>query len=232
MPGSGRPIAVFALISALGLDYVRALHGFSGALAAQPNDGFVLGKALNVLPWLTDSASALALADRLIVLDPLNAIAYGFRGLCLYVLRRYEASISACNKSMALAPQLNYPLMWITLSLILLNRAGEARAVLARMPPDDYFRLTDEAILRARGGDRAGAEAIIAKIRAVSGDSSSFQYAQIYAQMGDLDRTFAALDQAVEAGDPGLLFVKRDPILDPIRPDPRYPALLQRLNFP
>ena len=50
--------------------------------------------------------------------------------------------------------------------------------------------------------------------------------------MGDLDRAFAALDKAVEARDPGLMEVKLDPILDPIRRDPRYAVLLKRLNFP
>ena len=232
MPGSGRPIAMAAQISAYRLDYVQASRGFSDALAAQSNDGIVLRKALNVLPWLTDGGSALALADRFVALDPLKASAYNLRGTCLYVLRRYEASIDAFNKALALAPKNTIPLSSLAQNFILLNRPGEARAVLAKLPPDDVFRQTCEAILRARGGDRAGAETIIAKIRAVMSDTASFQYGQVYAQIGDLDRAFAALDKAVEARDPGLLLVKRDPILDPIRRDPRYAALLTRLNFP
>ena len=232
MPGSGRPMAMFAEISADRLDFVHSLRGFSDALTAEPNNTFVLRRALNNLPWLTDGASALALANRLIGLDPLDASAYGLRGVCLYVLRRYEDATRASNKALALAPQRNNIRAWLSRSLILLNRAGEARAVLEKMPLDNPLRQTNDAIFRARGGDRAGAETLIARIRAVSGDSSSFQYGQVYAQIGDLDRAFAALDQAVKAVDPGLLQVKRDPFLDPIRRDPRYAALLQRLNFP
>lgn len=53
-----------------------------------------------------------------------------------------------------------------------------------------------------------------------------------YVQLGDVDDAFASLDKAVEVRDPGLKFLKRDPFLDPIRHDPRYAALLERLKFP
>ena len=83
-----------------------------------------------------------------------------------------------------------------------------------------------------RGGERAGAEALIAKMRAAFGDAASYQYGQIYTQLGDANRAFVAFDKAVEVRDPGLDSFKRDPFLDPIRRDPRYAALLTRLKFP
>jgi TolB-like protein len=232
MPGSGRPAAMFAQMSALRLDFLASVRGFEQALAAEPNDGFVLRRALNVLPWLGDGAQSLALADRFIALDPLNPSAYYSRGLCLDVLRRYAEAIEFFDKALAIAPQRTDPKSSISDMLILLNRRDEARAVLAKIPPNDVFRQTDEAILAARGGDRAGAEAILAKLRAVDGDAASYQYGQIYTQLGDADRAFAAFDKAVEVRDPGLLTFKRDPFLDPIRRDPRYAALLTRLKFP
>ena len=116
--------------------------------------------------------------------------------------------------------------------MILLNRSSEARAVLAMLPPHDWSRQTYEAILAARSGDRAGAEALITKIRAANGDAESYQYGEIYAQLRDLDRAFAAFDKAVEVRDPGLINFKREPLLDPIRRDPRFAVLLTRLKFP
>ncbi|WP_395001125.1 TIR domain-containing protein [Sphingomonas sp.] len=232
MPGSGRPGAMFASISASRLDFVAALRGSEQALTAQPNDGFVMRKALNILPWLGDGVQALALADRYIALDPLNPTAYVQRGLCLYVLRRYAEAIDASSKALALAPQRSGLRLDIAQSMILLDRPDEARAVLAKIPPDDVFRQTYEAILAARSGNRAGAEALFAKIRAAYGDAASYQYGEIYTQLGDTDRAFAAFDKAVEAPDPGLLYLKRDPFLDPIRRDPRFVALLTRLKFP
>jgi hypothetical protein len=69
-------------------------------------------------------------------------------------------------------------------------------------------------------------------LRALYGPSPSYQYAQIYAQAGDAGRAFAELGNAVEAKDPGLQLLKTDPFMDPVRGDPRYGALLRRLNFP
>lgn len=232
MPGSGRPIAMLAVIRANRLDFRGALRGYDEALAVDPDDTWVLARAVHRLPWLGDGAQALALADRFIMLDPLNPTAHLERGECLYALRRYGEAIAAYNNALAMAPQLSDPRVSASSSLILLNRPSEARAAQAKVPPGDTIRQTNEAILAGRAGDRDGAEALIAKIRAVTGDASSYQYAQIYAQLGDADRAFAALDKGVEARDPGLVYLKRDPFLDPVRRDPRYDALLKRLSFP
>jgi len=69
-------------------------------------------------------------------------------------------------------------------------------------------------------------------MRQLYGDAASYQYAQVYAQAGDKDRAFAALDRALEIRDSGLLRVKTDPYIAPLRGDPRYSALLRKLNFP
>jgi hypothetical protein len=49
-----------------------------------------------------------------------------------------------------------------------------------------------------------------------------------YSQLGDMDRALQWLDQAVEEGDAWFLFFLRDPVLDPLRADPRYAAILHR----
>lgn len=231
-PGSGKVAAMLAAISAYHLDYRGALQAFNQALASHPDDTGVLVPALNHLPWLVDGPSALALADHLVALDPLNSMAYFQRAVCLFALRRYEDAISACTRALAFAPQRTDPKYYMSKSLILLDRPGDARAVLAKIPSHDDFVQTYFAIISARAGDRAGAAASLAKIRAAMGDSASYQYAQIYVQLGDVDDAFASLDKAVEVRDPGLKFLKRDPFLDPIRRDPRYAALLERLRFP
>ena len=103
---------------------------------------------------------------------------------------------------------------------------------MAKLPTDDVIMQTDEAIIAARRGDHTGAETWMTKMRTTFGDTASYQYAQINAQLGNIDGAFAALNKGVEALDPGLTYLKRDPFLDPIRKDPRYAALLTRLDFP
>jgi len=66
----------------------------------------------------------------------------------------------------------------------------------------------------------------------IYGDTASFQYGQVYAQINDKDRAFAALDRAWEIRDAGLLRLKTDPYIAPLRSDARYALLVRKLNFP
>ena len=223
---------MLSAISASRLQFKLALKGFNQALSAYPNDTFVLRRALHILPFLVEGSSALALADRYVALDPLNPTVYAQRGVCLFVLRRFEEAIGASTRAVALAPLRANPKHLIIDSLILLNRPDEARAVLAKLSTDDYLGQTGEAIIAARRGDHTGAETWMTKMRTTFGDTASYQYAQINAQLGNIDGAFAALNKGVEALDPGLIYLKRDPFLDPLRKDPRYLALLTRLDFP
>lgn len=232
MPGSGLPAARLAGINSVRLDFAPAVRGLEQAVASNPNDVSLLEGAIFVLATLTDGPRPLQLADRAITLDPLNPNAYFSRGICLYVLHQFEDAILAFGKALTLAPQRGRPRFWVACCQTLLNRVEDARGSLSKLPADDFFRQTAEALLAARSGDRAGANAHIAKISGTMADQASYQYAEIYAQLGDLDKAFSSLEKAVEIRDPGLQFLKHDPFFDPIRHDPRFAALVTRLKFP
>ena len=101
-----------------------------------------------------------------------------------------------------------------------------------QVPSDEYHRLVGEADLLIRRGHKADVDTKLAALRRLYGDTVNYQYAQIYAQLGDRDRAFAALDRAWTFRDGGLGWIRVDPHLDPIRSDPRYAALLKKMNFP
>jgi hypothetical protein len=52
-----------------------------------------------------------------------------------------------------------------------------------------------------------------------------------YAAAGEVDAMFAALDGAYEQRDVFLIYVQSLPSFDPYRSDPRFQALLKRMNF-
>ena len=100
------------------------------------------------------------------------------------------------------------------------------------MPDDDLFRLTSEGVVAAHTGDLAASDRVLQRIHKLYADAASSQYAEIYAQQGKADEAFAALDRAVAVRDPGLAWIVADPFLMPIRNDPRFAALVRKLNFP
>ena len=175
---------------------------------------------------------ALSLADHLVELNPLAPTSYSVRSAILIDLGRYAEAIAAARKSLQLAPSREWPHQLMANALILMNRPDDGRAELNFVPADDVYRLAAEGIIAGRASDTRAVGRIEMQIQKVSGDLAMFQYAQVFAQAGQLDRAFNALEKGLAVKDPGLTGVRTDPFLAPIRGDPRYSALVKRINFP
>lgn len=149
----------------------------------------------------------------------------------MIVLRRYRDAIAAGRKVLEVAPKQLTAHAQIGNSLIALNQLAAAEAEFRQMPPDHPLRMAGEGMIAARRGDLKQVDEIVARMRALVGPAR-FQYGQVYTQSGNLDRAFAEFEKAAAARTPGMIYLRSDPLIDPIRGDPRYAALLKRLNFP
>ena len=231
-PDLGSAHATLANIEQLRQNFSSSLQHLRRALALSPTEPDVLSPAPLILPYLGDPQEGLRLADQLIALDPLNGRSYRRKSDALYVLRQYPQAIEAARKSLALQPENMSPNINIGLMLLLTGRPKEALAAFRSRPDGDGFRLTGEALVAARTGDLAEAEKLALQLWDKYGTAYLYQQAQIRAQLGQKDRAFAELDKALAAKDSGLVYLKKDPFLDPIRGDPRFAALIKKLNFP
>jgi hypothetical protein len=64
------------------------------------------------------------------------------------------------------------------------------------------------------------------------GDTFAYQFAEIYAQWGNQGKALEWLDTAMRLRDAGLLFLRTDPLMDPLRKEPRFQAIERELKFP
>jgi hypothetical protein len=53
-----------------------------------------------------------------------------------------------------------------------------------------------------------------------------------FAALGQRDRAFEQLERGYQLREPGLLFLKVAPWAEPLRSDPRYAALVDKLGIP
>ncbi len=231
-PKLGSAYAELALIEQDRFNYVSALQLMNQALALSPDDPLVLPSAMYITRYLGSPQQALLLADRLVVLDPLNALTYTRRADVLIALRRYAEAIQSSRRSLQLAPNRSSPHQLIGDAMVLLGRPNEARAEYEKVPSDDVFRLAGEAIIEGRLRNMAAVDRIVARMKVLFGDAASYNYTQIFAQSGETTRAFAALATAFEVKDPGVTGLKTDPFLDPIRNNSRFAAFVTRGNFP
>ena len=103
-----------------------------------------------------------------------------------------------------------------------------ARALIPGAPP-----LSPTGYAQARLGNRQAALDMIQQISdpAVRYANKPFDLAVIYLGLGDNDRVFEYLNQAVDQRSPLIDRVMAEPLYQPLRSDPRYTALLRRMNF-
>jgi len=82
-------------------------------------------------------------------------------------------------------------------------------------------------------GRKADADRALAIAEKAGLQGWAYQTALIYACRHDFESTFAWLNRAYELRDPGLaVFVKADPMLESLRADARYKALLRKMKLP
>jgi len=214
------------------LDARGADAEYRKALELAPSDASTSRDYANFLGRLGQSKRALSLADKAIALDPLDGNAYRSRYSALYSARRYADAVAFTKQLQRKSPNLfNWP-SEVGWALLWLENFDEAQQYFSLAPADSYRRLVGESALLIRRGRRGEVPMKIAILRRVYGDPASYQFAQIYAQLGDKGRAFAALDRARTIRDTGLFSLKSDPFLDPLHSDPRYASLLKKMNFP
>jgi tetratricopeptide (TPR) repeat protein len=84
-----------------------------------------------------------------------------------------------------------------------------------------------------QGGHAADARALLEQLRAMANvryvPPSAFAWTHY--GLGEVDQAFLWMDRAVEGGDRMMVPLQSYPFLDPIRADPRYVALLKKMNF-
>ena len=165
---------------------------------------------------------------RAVALDPLNPRAHRATGSIAYAARRYRDAIPPIERALALNPALSNAHFIKGYSLMMLGDLPAAKAEIL-VEPHATFRLAGLAILLRRMGNIAGAKRAMEQMIGELGSRALYQQAQVYAQWGELDPAIAALAKAHAANDSGLIYLATDPLLDPLRKDPRFVQLSSHL---
>lgn len=231
-PRFGPAHQVLGLVAQSRLDFPTLLKETRLAVSLSPNDSDLLPFEGRNLAWFEKAEEGLQLIDRGISLDPLNGRQYRYKSEVLVMAGRYTEAVAAGRKALELAPGFEAAHQMVADALLLLGQVAAAKAEYEALGNDDPFRLARLALLAARTGDLEGAERNLAQLKQQAGAGASYQYAEIYAQLGDKERAFTELDNAVAARDPGLVYLKVDPFISGIRNDARYAAVIRKLNFP
>ena len=62
-------------------------------------------------------------------------------------------------------------------------------------------------------------------------NSSAYNASTFYVALGERDKAFAELNKSYENREPSMRSLKVDPLLDPLRDDPRFADLMRRMGL-
>ena len=217
-------------------DWTGAEHEFNTALLLGPDNGVIHSQYAFFLMAMDRKEEALREARMALVLEPLGNITNSTMGHCCLIHGDYGLADAYCRKAIEIEPESFTP-HWllscvriaefrIDEAIALINRAVHllgwddnvgffAAAYAAHGQQDKILPLRDEFEKKAK--ETFIAPTILAMLSII---------------MGDLEQVFKWLDKAYEERDSGLFMLKSNPSYGPIRSDPRFQALLRRMNFP
>jgi len=213
------------------LDFARAGKEYDTALALGPGNGRVIRDYGIFAVLMGHPESGLTMARRAVVVDPLNVITRRWLGFELWVARRYNEAITAFTEALAVNTGDSETHVLQGLAYYVLGRFEEARSSCEIEEVSDK-RSVCLAITYERLGRRADAEAVLGRTQNSRGDAAAYGYAQIHAQWGDRAKALESLDTAVRLHLANVEFLQTDPLLDPLRNEPRFQAIERALKFP
>lgn len=228
LKGPDLPIARSGLGYAYGqtLQVGKSLREHSVAISLPGGEPDVMRNYGYAISGTGQANEALRFVDDALALDPLNSGSHRAHATVLLEARRYEEAVRYSLKLKQESPSLFVFPDVLGHALLLLGKTKEAALVFAEMPSK-----TGEALVAARSGNRDRALVKLAEFRQQGGELN-FLSALIHAQLGDREAAFAALERAWQVRDSGLLDIKVNPYLDPLRSDPRYANLVERVGYP
>jgi len=212
------------------MDARAARAPFERSVQSGSGEATVLARYAQYSARTGRDGEAVTAMKRALRLDPLNPLIYRAAGSVEFAARRYAESIPPLRKALEMNPKMGRAHASIGDALLMLGKVAEARVEYGLEPAMD-FNLAGIAIAEHRLGDVTAARAAFDRLRTELGDRALYQQAQVLAQLGDRDAAIAALEQARAVGDGGLIYTRNDPMLDPLRSDPRFARLLQGMGF-
>jgi adenylate cyclase len=220
------------------LDMAGSISEFQRAIALNPNYATAhQWYGCDPLRAIGRFDEAIAEGKRAVELDPLSPIINSDLGRTLTMARRYDEAIAQLRKTLEIDPTLWVARFNLGETFQLKNDMATAIAeyTKAQQLSDDLRARVPLAAAKAQSGDKEAAVQMLAELEELARHRNVRAYWRtvLYLSLGNRDEAIRLLEQGI-ADHEGLdiAWIKVDPLLDPLRGDPRFEALVQKVVGP
>ena len=218
-------------------DWAGAEQAFTRGLELSPGDFVILDAYGLMLSAQERFDEAIASQRRARDLDPLAPVANSDLATTLIRAGRYDEAIGEARRLKEMEP--TFPLAHSTLGWALVLRGQEAEGLQAleeavSLSPRNTLLLAQLGEACAMTGDAARARDVLARLQEMAGQRyvMPYHFAYVYTGLGEHEKAIDLLEEAVEERAGGAYGIKGSFLFTPLRPHPRFRALLRRINLP
>jgi len=162
--------------------------------------------------------------------DPLSPTAWLWQGVLQDDTGQEAKGEVSLRHGLELAPSHAYLLRALAFSLLLQGRPAEALAIGERHPVS-WMRDLLLTMAHHQLGQPAESGKAMARLEQV-GAPAAYQIAQAHAWRGEKAAALDWLERGYATNDSGMRFTVHDPLLRGLRGEPRFTALLRKMNLP
>jgi len=224
-------LALAAFFELAKLDFSEASTEFERALALAPGNVQALSSFGRFAIYMGRTDAGIAASRHAVTLDPLNPLSHFRLGYGLFIARHYAEAVVAFDEVLALDSQdpISHALRGIAY-----YELGDFKQALASCETDSDAWVSQFCLALAydKLGRHADADAVLTRLIGSQRDARAYEYAVIYAQREEPLRALEWLDTAVRLRNSRLALLKTDPLMDPLRKEPRFQAIERELKFP
>jgi serine/threonine-protein kinase len=206
------------------------------ALVLEPNYAYghmALGAFYMVLGRISEAREKL---EHSLQLNPLSIRAHRLLGLALTMEGKFEESNHRLQAARALMPD-SHELAWMMAAVYLAQGRGEeglqyARECQTNPPVPRMLAMLVEAL--ARVGQQEEARENLRRVEEMSAHEyvDPWAFCRMHMSLGDGERAIHFLARSLDERSTLALFAPVDPILNPVRSDPRFHQIIARLHLP
>ena len=229
--------ASLGLIATEELELDRAVSELKRAVQLNPNYATGHHWLGLVQTCLGQFDQAIPEGKRALELDPLSMIINADVSVFYLYARRYDLAEAQARKALEIAPQSFLAHYYLGMALQFTGRLKDAMPEFQKAVElnNDPYSIGMLVQAYARNGQPEEARKTLARLNAPapSGDRPAYALALAYTSLGEKEHAIEELEQAYNSGNRSYLFIiKVDPLLDQLRGDPRFEALVQKIIAP
>ncbi len=217
-------------------DWKVAGEEFEKAIALNPGYASAYHWYFEYLATMEKLDEAISIIKKAQKYDPLSLIINSALGWGYYFIRQYDRAIEQSKKTLEMNPNFFWALYVLGISHLKDSNSVEALKVFqkaSKISREHPLFLSHLGVAFAWSGDTDKARDVVKKLekRVEKKSACSFFVALIHMALDDKEKAFEWLEQAYKDRDFWLLFIKVDPLFDSLRSDPRFKALLKKINL-